>query len=87
VIGLVLLVLLAQDPAQEKAPDPLPEGPGKKELMRVCTDCHGVDQIIAKKRTKDEWNDVISDMVQKGATGKDEEFDAIVAYLTKNFGK
>ena len=81
-IALLLAALLAQD-----KPDPLPEGEGKKQLLKVCTDCHGVDQIIAKKRTKDEWNDVISDMVQKGATGKDEEFDAIVAYLTKNFGK
>ena len=45
-----------------------------------------MEQIIAKKRTKDEWDDVMTDMVQKGAEGKDEEFDAIVAYLTKNFG-
>lgn len=86
-IGLALWLLLAQDKPQDKPADPLPEGDGKKELVKVCTDCHDVDQIIAKKRTKDEWNDVISDMIQKGATGKDEEFDAIVAYLTKNFGK
>jgi mono/diheme cytochrome c family protein len=78
-----LLLLLAQDAPK----DPLPEGEGKKELMKVCTDCHGPEQIIAKKRTKAEWDDVISDMVQKGATGTDEEFDKIVAYLAKNFGK
>lgn len=73
--------------AQDKKPDPLPDGPGKKELLKICVDCHGPEQIIAKKRTKDEWDDVISQMVQMGATGKDEEMDAIVAYLTKNFGK
>ncbi len=80
----VLLVMLAQD---KPADDPLPEGPGKKELVKICTDCHGADQIIAKKRTKEQWDDVVTDMVQKGASGKDEDFDKIVAYLTKNFGR
>lgn len=84
IAAVVLLAFLAQ----EKQPaDPLPEGDGKKEVMKICVDCHGPEQIIAKKRTKAEWDDVISDMVQKGATGKDEDFDKIVAYLTKNFGK
>jgi cytochrome c5 len=82
-IELALFLLLAQDKPQ----DPLPEGDGKKLVVKLCTDCHGVEQIVAKKRTKEEWDDVISDMIQKGAEGKGEEFDAIVAYLTKNFGK
>ena len=82
-IALMFLLLFAQDKPQ----DPLPEGEGKKQLVKLCTDCHGVDQIIAKKRTKEQWDDVMSDMVQKGAQGKDEEIDAIVAYLTKNFGR
>jgi cytochrome c5 len=82
-ITLVLFAMLAQD----KTPDPLPEGDGKKLVVKLCTDCHGVEQIVAKKRTKEEWDAVISDMVQKGASGKDDEFDAIVAYLVKNFGR
>jgi hypothetical protein len=82
-ITLMLFAMLAQD----KTADPLPEGDGKKLVVKLCTDCHGVEQIVAKKRTKEEWDAVISDMVQKGATGKDDEFDAIVAYLVKNFGR
>ena len=82
-ITLALFAMLAQDKPQ----DPLPEGEGKKLVVKLCTDCHGVEQIVAKKRTKEEWDAVISDMVQKGATGKDDEFDAIVAYLVKNFGR
>jgi cytochrome c5 len=81
----VALLFFQDKPVQEK--DPLPEGEGKKLVVKICTDCHGAEQIVAKKRTKDEWNDVVSDMVQKGATGKDDEFEAIVAYLAKNFGK
>jgi hypothetical protein len=80
-ITLALFLLLAQDK------DPLPEGEGKKLVVKICTDCHGAEQIVVKKRTKEEWDDVISDMIHKGAEGKSEEFDAIVAYLVKNFGK
>lgn len=83
-IFVLLLGLLAQDKAP---PDPLPEGDGKKLVEKICLDCHGAETIVAQKHTKQEWDDVISDMIQKGATGKDEEFDGIVAYLTKNFGK
>lgn len=79
----MLFAMLVQD----KAPDPLPEGDGKALVVKICTDCHGAEQIVTKKRTKAEWDDVISDMVQKGAEAKDAEFDAIVAYLVKNFGK
>ncbi len=82
-IALMLFARLVQD----KAPDPLPEGDGKALVVKICTDCHGAEQIVTKKRTKAEWDDVISDMVQKGAEAKDAEFDAIVAYLVKNFGK
>ena len=39
-ITLVLFAMLAQD----KAPDPLPEGEGKKLVVKICTDCHGPEQ-------------------------------------------
>lgn len=82
-IAALLIAFLMQD----KPADILPDGEGKKELEKICLDCHGPEQIVAKKHTKEEWDDVISDMVEKGASGKDEEFDKIAAYLTKNFGK
>lgn len=84
-IAALLLALLIQDKPQDKPVDPLPDGEGKKELVQICLDCHGPETIIAKKHTKEDWDSIVSDMIQKGATGKDEEFDKIVAYLAKNF--
>ena len=75
---LVVLPARAQD---------LPDGPGKEVLSRVCTQCHGVDQIIELKQTKAEWSALVDMMVQYGAVAKDEEFDLIIDYLAKNFGK
>jgi len=69
-------------PAQD-----LPDGPGKELLMNVCTQCHTINRIVEKKITKDEWNDIVDRMASKGARATDQEFDTIVNYLVKNFGK
>jgi mono/diheme cytochrome c family protein len=66
---------------------PLPEGEGKNLVQKVCNDCHGPENYLNKHMDKDGWEKVVSDMVEKGATGTDQEYDIVVAYLTKNFGK
>jgi hypothetical protein len=49
--------------------------------------CHDTARIISKKWTKEEWNTTIDKMAARGAMASDEEFEIIVTYLTKNFGK
>src|ERR1700761_2706728 len=80
----------AQDAsAQAQAkPDPfpaLPNAPGKDVLIHTCSNCHTPLQIIAKGRTHDEWLEVITQMTTNGAQGTDDEFNAVLDYLTKNF--
>jgi mono/diheme cytochrome c family protein len=65
----------------------LPDGAGKDLVMNVCTQCHTLDRIAAKKATKDEWNRIVDNMAMRGAKATDDEFDTIVTYLAKNFGK
>jgi hypothetical protein len=65
----------------------LPDGPGKQALLKSCTTCHDESMVIGVRRTKDDWDRLIEEMVAKGATATDAELDAISAYLTKNFGK
>lgn len=65
--------------------DTLPDGKGKDVVERVCNDCHGPENITKKALTKDEWEEVVNDMVAMGATGTGEELDTIVQYLAKNF--
>jgi competence protein ComEA len=75
----LFLVLLAQNP--------LPDGQGKDVVERICNECHGPEKYIKKRLDKDGWEKVIQDMIEKGAQGTDKEFDSVVEYLTKNFGK
>jgi hypothetical protein len=63
----------------------LPDGPGKAELQRVCGLCHQPDRAAAVRLTREGWEGVIADMIARGARGTDEEFAAILDYLSKNF--
>ena len=65
----------------------LPEGVGKDTVLKVCTVCHSVSEVTDKKKTKKEWDETVDTMAERGAKASDEEFDSIVAYLTKYFGK
>jgi competence protein ComEA len=65
----------------------LPEGPGKDTVLKVCQDCHALDTITMDNRTKDGWKKTVAKMGDRGAEGTNEEFEAIIAYLSKNFGR
>lgn len=73
---------LAQGLAQ--APDdPLPPGPGKDVVMRVCTACHEAGQFAYARMTPQEWDSEIAKMQSAGAYMTADEQLAISAYLAK----
>jgi mono/diheme cytochrome c family protein len=65
---------------------PLPEGRGKAEFERICSQCHAVNVATKLKMDEDGWTGVVNDMVSRGAQGTDDEFDRVVKYLTAHFG-
>ena len=78
----MIFFLLITSLAQE-----LPNGPGKTETQKLCQDCHDLNTVTMDNRTADGWKKTVAKMVERGAEGTDEQFDAIIAYLTKNFGR
>ena len=80
-------VLIALFPATSVPAQDLPDGAGKELVANVCTKCHELSRITSKKRTKEEWSDTVDKMAKNGAKATDEEFDMIVGYLAKYFGK
>jgi competence protein ComEA len=64
----------------------LPDGPGKDTVVRVCTKCHGPGNIAKKRLSRDEWDDQVADMVERGAKGTPDQLAAVVDYLAANFG-
>jgi mono/diheme cytochrome c family protein len=65
----------------------LPDGPGKATMQKICSGCHAPEIVVGRHETHDGWEQIVSDMVNKGANGTDDEFDQIINYLAVNFPK
>jgi cytochrome c5 len=86
ILAAAAMVALAL-PAIAQAPaDVLPEGPGKAVLLGACTSCHDAGFVTAKKRSADDWDAVIGTMMDRGASLTEADQEALLAYLTQNFG-
>jgi len=63
----------------------LPEGPGKAETLKVCSNCHELERSISLHQDRDGWQATVAKMVALGVKGTDQELRAVVEYLSKNF--
>lgn len=65
----------------------LPEGQGRNETLRLCSnECHGIEKVVAERKSKSQWIETMETMRSDGAKGSDEEFKIIVTYLATHFG-
>lgn len=63
----------------------LPEGPGKAETQRICSQCHELARSISLHQDRAGWQTTVAKMAGLGAKGTDAEFKAIVDYLSAHF--
>jgi putative heme-binding domain-containing protein len=64
----------------------LPDGPGKAELQRTCGGCHAITTVTAQRMNQSGWQNVVDNMVLRGAQATPDELQLIVKYLTANLG-
>ena len=57
------------------------------EFTKVCVRCHASDKVVEGRRYPAQWDQVIEQMVARGATGTEEEFDVVYDYLVAQFGR
>src|SRR4051812_14194752 len=81
--GAAALLPGAASPAAAQAT--LPDGPGKEQLVKICGQCHEPQRAASIRLTRDGWEATIGDMIARGAKGSDEDFQAILDYLAKNY--
>lgn len=65
----------------ETRPEPPPE------FTKLCVRCHPVDKIVEGRRYPAQWDQVIEQMVARGATGTDAEFDTVYDFLVTHYGR
>ena len=64
-----------------------PEDKPALAFQRVCSSCHPPDRILATRRTRTQWEEVIQKMIDRGAQGTDEDFTAAEEYLLRVSGR
>jgi len=64
----------------------LPEGYGKAATVRVCGSCHSPERATSLHQNREGWEETVTKMAKLGAQGTEDDFDAILSYLSKNYG-
>ena len=86
-IAIVFMAAICASTLGLLALQELPQGQGRDVTQRLCAnECHGIDKVMAEHRSKSQWTETIETMKTDGAKGSDEEFKAIISYLTAHFG-
>lgn len=52
-----------------------------KSLQAVCGKCHDLQIVLSTPRSLDDWRDTMQKMVDRGASGTDDQYDDILDYL------
>jgi competence protein ComEA len=86
IVVTVLQAVPAAEPAQAGQAAGLPDTPATPLFVRVCGDCHDVQRVISRRRTRAEWLDTIRQMIEDGAEASEEEFDVVLEFLLSNSG-
>ena len=75
---LIAAVCSAQEPASNK---------NAEVLNKVCGVCHTPQSVLVSRRTGAEWQETIDKMIAFGAKGSEQEFAAVLNYLTEQYGR
>jgi len=79
-----LAALLAMSAALSSQ-DRFPDGPGKADVIKVCSGCHDAEIILANLKTPGEWNETLQNMATQGAEATPEQWKAIEQYIDVHF--
>jgi len=52
-----------------------------ESLQAVCGKCHDLQIVLNTPRSLDDWRDTMQKMVDRGASGTDDQYDDILDYL------
>jgi mono/diheme cytochrome c family protein len=66
-------------------PGEFPPGAGQSEVQAACAPCHAITVVTSARKTEPEWASTVDAMITRGAPVADADYDAIVAYLARNF--
>ena len=63
----------------------MPEGLGRQETEKICSDCHELARSVSLRQDRDGWKTTINKMISLGAQGSEQEFAAVLEYLSSHY--
>jgi competence protein ComEA len=63
----------------------LAEGPGREQTQKLCSDCHELERSISLRQDRDGWKATLNKMISLGAQGTEQEFSAVLDYLSRSY--
>ena len=73
-------------PGQQPVQVTLADGAAKPLVEGGCALCHGLDRVVAAKRSKAEWQNIVNHMVYFGSPISGDQVASVVDYLATNYG-
>jgi mono/diheme cytochrome c family protein len=58
-----------------------------ESFRRVCIRCHTSDRVVQGRRFRSQFEELIEQMIARGAVVNDEDYDVIIKYLVTEFGR
>lgn len=94
-MALLVLAAVAGGPAgiaagaAEDLHGGLPAGPGREETFDACSPCHSIRLVVQQRLTREDWNEVLDDMVAEHDMPEIEEPERkrILDYLGARLGR
>jgi competence protein ComEA len=63
----------------------MPDGPGKAETQKLCSQCHELDKAFSLSQDRAGWQRTLEKMVAFGMKSTEQELNLVLEYLVKNY--
>jgi mono/diheme cytochrome c family protein len=77
----------ASSPGAPASSVSLPAGPGKEAVETRCSICHDLGRVVGSRRTREEWERITRNMIERGPQAPPDQVQAIISYLSTQFGR
>lgn len=79
------LVLFAIHQSSANQSRPMPDGPGKAETRKFCSQCHELDKSLSLKQDLAGWRTTVDKMVAFGMKASEAEVNTVIEYLSRSY--
>lgn len=84
----MVVVWLGACASQAEPSEPVMEdtADGAALLEQSCTKCHNLDRVTSKQWSRDQWEQTVDNMIQKGAEVSADNKEPLLDYLSETYG-